>query len=156
MLTGSSLQQPEAGPVTLCSAIISLLSQILVRSWHSLGKSAANSQEADAIETQVPVDAARTGMHISPPPFLTRAGVKALTYPVLCFPGSPLQAFLQPLPDAPRLAELLHQPLCVAQLLGADDGLQGQQVPVQSLLEGWHRQVGQRLLVQLESAWDLV
>lgn len=95
-------------------------------------------------------------MHISPPPSITRAGARALTYPVLCFPGSSLQAFLQPLPNTSRLAELIHQLLRVAQLLGADDGLQGQQVPIQGLLEWWHGQVGQRFLVELESARDLV
>lgn len=78
-----------------------------------------------------------------------------LTYPVLCFLGSSLQAFLQPLPNTSWFAELSHQLLRVVQLLLADDGLQSQQVPVQRLLQRRHWEMGQRFLMDVESAWDL-
>lgn len=60
-------------------------------------------------------------------------------YPVVCFACLSLQAFLQPFPHT-TLEELLHQFTGVFQLLLAHDGLQGSQVSLACLLQGWHRQ----------------
>lgn len=86
-------------------------------------------------------------MHQASPPH-TKPGARVSTYPVLCFPRSPLQAFLQPLPNTSWLAELSHQLLRVVQLLLTDDGLQGQQVAVQRLLKRWHWEMGQCFLMK--------
>lgn len=74
-------------------------------------------------------------------------------YPVFCLARPPLQAFLEPFPDAP-LEELLHQFAGVFQLLFANDRLQSRQVPLTRLLQGGHGKLGHTLLVHQRSLRD--
>lgn len=75
-------------------------------------------------------------------------------YPVVCLACPPLQAFLQPFSHT-SIKKLPHQFASVIQLIRAHNGLQNSQVAFARLLQGWHRQFGQSLLMRQGSLRDL-
>lgn len=68
-------------------------------------------------------------------------------YPVIHLLCSLFQAFLKSLSYTARLLELLQQLPGVIQLLRVHDGIQGSQIAIACLFQGWHWKLRQTLLM---------